>query len=116
MTKSANGFAPEDIARAHGLCRYVMIRKPDKSPTKISSGPHMVIHDTGRKAWIFVTHAEELDPEIRPVGDGTDNGYSTDGDRIVSVPVEWCSFITESEALSIVECMAIDESMLANAR
>ena len=78
-------------------------------------GPREVVHDLGKRVWVWSDYAEQWPASIVFVGDGLTNGYDHDGMRLVSVPEYMCRFMTEAEAEDEHACMEIDQSMLANA-
>lgn len=80
--------------------------------------PQSIIHTTGGRGkqplrvWINVTYACTLPDGALPVSDGTCDGYDDNGIRIISVPAESCTFLTEDEALSIEAMMDADADLL----
>lgn len=79
------------------------------------SGPRQVVHDLGKRVWVWSDYSEQWTAAIVPVGDGITNGYNQDGTRLVSVPEYMCHFMTEEMAESAHRCMEADAAMLANA-
>ena len=71
--------------------------------------------DTGDYVWVHSCYAFNLMawPEIVQVTDGRTKGFSHEGNCIVSVPAEWCEFLTPEEADSIAECQRADEALRA---
>ena len=117
-TISANGFNFKSLGRSMGTFTYVTLRRPGKKKKKpvFPFGPHFVIQDVGTRVWIYAHHDDELDPEIKLVTDGVSNGMDQMGYRLVSVPVEWCTFITEADATEIDECMSINSQLESYAK
>jgi hypothetical protein len=50
------------------------------------------------------------------VGDCKSKGYDDEGNCILSVPAEWCSYYSEAEAENIARLMAADLELLSSAR
>jgi hypothetical protein len=83
--------------------------------TAHDSGPREVVHDLGKRVWVWADYSEHFPDSIVAVGDGRTNGYDTHGMRMISVPEYLCHFLSESEAEEIYRCREIDEAMLAAA-
>ncbi len=77
---------------------------------------HEIVLHTGSRVWIGGCYSMENHPEVKRVGDGTDNGYDDFGNCILSVPADWCSFYTCEEADQIMACIDADEKLLSYAR
>lgn len=101
MVKSANGLEPDDIGRMH-MFDWVMVQREAE---QILEGPRQIIHDTGHRVWVWVNYSEtsDLPVEIGTVTDGTDEGWDINGNRIMSIPADWCTFIDEDEAVAILK-------------
>lgn len=106
---SANGKPETDVGRVHGLS-WVTVKD------MFSGLPQPLIHDTGDRVWVGCDYSEDLPDGVVQVGDGLNNGYDVQGNKIISVPVEWCTFISEEEAESILQCRDADEQLLNYAR
>ena len=113
MTNSANGHAPESFERAYSQLDWVTVKKDQEF---LFNGPVQVVHDTGDRVWGGATYADELPDEVVQVGDGLNNGYDYNGNKIVSVPAEWCTFMDDEEAHNIALLIQADEQLLSYAR
>lgn len=101
---------------------FVLVNHPkaDKEEPKwideAWEGPSEILLHTGKHVWIHTCYSAEGHPDVKRVGDGRDSGYSQEGDCILSVPAEWCTFYTNEEADGIAQCIAADADLLAYAR
>jgi len=123
---SANLLKPESMERRHAA--FVSVKYAEVHfPTQNSFGdlhdkwlfdghPVEIIHDTGSRVWVGSSYADELPEGVVPVGDGLTNGYDLDGGRIVSLPVEWCTFLSAEEAENIEKMIEADERLMDYAR
>jgi hypothetical protein len=112
-----------DADRFHGVKDWVMIKVPDRGPKQASSasffeesGPRHVVLDTGAYVWVDGSYSDELPEGVKRITDGRSEGYSGNGDCLLSVPADWCTFYSAAEADSIEQCTQADADMLANAR
>lgn len=79
-------------------------------------GPSPIVRVTDKRVWIEVNYADEYPQNLFVmVTDGTDNEYDEDGNKIISVPIEYCTFHTAEEYNTICCRIDADERMLANA-
>ena len=78
-------------------------------------GPFEVLHDCGSRIWFWGNYSDELPEGAIHVGDGKSSGYDIYGSRIISVPVDWCYFLDNKEAIMWFQVRDIDEAMLRNA-
>jgi len=105
------GLDPYDIDRMHEK-NWVMLDIPNKSAIQYAY-PMQVVHDTGKKVWVGSSYSDEWPEEVKPVGDGSDKGYDTNGNCLVSVPVTWCTFYTEQDANNIIQCIEADVTLIS---
>ena len=110
MTNSANDYAPTSIERSTGLYSHVVVRTPDDG-WLFDGHPVLVVHDTSDRVWIGCSYADDLPSEVKPVGDTLNNGYDVVGNRIVSVPAEWCTFVSDEDAENIESCIDADDRL-----
>lgn len=82
-----------------------------------SRGPRVVVHDLGRRVWVWSNYAEQWPPCVIQVGDVVTNGYDQNGIRLMSVPEHMCHFIpTEIEALHSKQLTDISYRLVARRR
>lgn len=105
MTTSANGYDPTSIDRVSGLLDWVTVKG------MFEGRPTAVIHDTGQRVWLLANYADDLPERVVVITDGYGDGYDQNGNKLVSVPAEWCSFIDSDEAHNINMCMDADEEL-----
>jgi hypothetical protein len=101
-----------DVKR-HFEATHVIIKCPEDEK---SIGIYAIALDVGPHVWVHMTYMDLLPEGMVQVGDSRSPGYSIHGNRIVSVPAEWCTFLTAGEAEGIDQMRQVDEQMLANAR
>lgn len=96
---------------------HVTVKKPDGTRLfNEGSGLMSIVLDTGEYVWVASGYQwDDLDPEIKRVGDTRSNGYDFHGNCVHSVPAAWCKFYDEKEAEGIEAIYQIDQDMLANA-
>jgi hypothetical protein len=74
--------------------------------------PLEIVLHTGAFVWIGGDYSMVGIEGIVQVGDARSNGYDRDGNCILSIPAEWCSYYTEEEANNIAELISIDDQLL----
>ena len=119
MTLSRNQLAPHSIERAQGLLSFVTVQTPHGHPSDcgfVFEGPVEVVLDQGDFVFVMASCFDELPPECLQVSDGRCKGVDYNGNRIVSVPAEWCWFYSAEEAQGIDECIEADARLLSYAR
>lgn len=79
-------------------------------------GTFPIVLHTGGRVWIGGSYSHALTDEIARVGDGYGNGYDEDGNCLLSIPADWCSFYDEDEAEGIERCLDADARLLSYAR
>ena len=79
-------------------------------------GPMGILLHVGNRVWVAGSYSHEGHPEVLRVGDGRNNGYDEVGNCILSIPAEWCSYLTCSEAESVEQMIYADDELLAYAR
>ena len=92
----ANG---EVVNRAEA--EFVVITAPDDVFEK---GPHPILLDTGACVWVPGTKEVLTNPDVVQVKDGG-KSFDAQGNTIVSVPAEWCTFISEEQAYVMAEAL-----------
>ena len=110
------GLDPHNLGRMHSK-NFVMVDLPSYVKIGLHTKetiqyPFQVVHDTGRKIWIAATYSDEWPEEVLPVGDGSNKGYDTQGNCLVSVPVSWCTFYTHEDADNIAKCIDADHKLI----
>lgn len=75
---------PEYVPQAH---THVLLTPGFFSPPEADQFPTPILHHTGRHVWIQATYADDFPENVVQVVDGRDDGYSQDGNRVVSVPL-----------------------------
>lgn len=100
------------------ICSPAWASGTDKDGDKYfnESGPVEIAHDCGSRIWFWGSYCDHLPDGAIQVGDGQCTGYDQQGNRLISIPEEWCRFITEEEAHTAIACMAEDEKLLGYAR
>ena len=81
------GFVERDGAQFVVFTRHAII----------FNGPIPIILDTGARIWVPSTRKALKIPRVVLVSDGS-QGFGLDRSCIVSVPTEWCSFISADYA------------------
>lgn len=103
------------------MAAYVVVTRPDGTHWHPESEPYAIVLDTGTHVWIASdyhnNHADHdyTDREVVRVGDGRSGHYDCDGNCIHSVPAEWCKFLSEDEAVAMMEARDADETLLGYA-
>lgn len=95
---------------------HVSVKTPDGETFLFEGTPREIVLDTGKYVWVHSSYCDELPPEVKQVGDGRDNGWSHEGNRIVSVPAEWCTFHSPEEAENIERMIEADQQLLRYAK
>jgi hypothetical protein len=127
MSQSANGLDENHPGRLYELNwvtvkfrRFYKINENSMGDlveeSMFEGRPVRVILDVSDRVWVSGSYADELPTGAVQVGDGLTNGYDFHGERIISVPAEWCTFIDEETAYTIDMCMHEDEKLLMYAR
>jgi hypothetical protein len=111
---------PSDAKRLYEAA-FVTIRVPDPDggPARdlAFDGRLMEIAlDAGPHVWVHASYADDMPPGAVQVGDGRSPGYSVSGERIISVPSDWCTFHTDEEATAIMQAQDADDKLLSYAR
>jgi hypothetical protein len=110
------------MAKEYDYCRHThcTIKLPESATTEKPrdwwTGTFSIVMVTGERVWFNGSYSNELFPGVVKVGDGLTNGFDPDGNCILSVPMEWCTFYTEKEALDIEACIDADRTLLSYAR
>lgn len=104
-----------DLKRLHEAS-YVMVKMPDGRQLSFDGRPMDIVLDIGTYVWVAASYADNLPEGAVQVGDGRSSGYTQDGNRIISVPADWCTFYTDAEAEGIHMAMDADEQLLSYAR
>lgn len=80
-------------------------------------GAQPIIHTTDKRVWVEVSYANEYPQDLfTTVTDGIEpSGYDDDGNKIISVPIEYCTFYTAEEYDMICRCIDADERLLGYA-
>ena len=109
MTKSANDLDPGSVERAivYDWCTV------QRAGVHLFGGlPRQIVHDTGKRIWIFVNTGDEpLPPETSIVEDDGDSYHDVNGNYLVSIPVEWCTIIDEEQAERIQGLVDVYEEL-----
>jgi hypothetical protein len=108
MSKSYNPYEHTFVVIRHGGL--------DTCPRQIVHHVPSPLAAVAARVWTGANHVEELPPGAVVVGDGLTNGFDQDGNLIISIPSSWCSFHTDEEAQTIIECIEADDRLLSNAR
>lgn len=66
----------------------------------------------GLRVWIEASYNDVPPSTSIPVGDGTNDGYDQMGNRILSVPIDLCTFYTADEAQQIWDAEYADAQLL----
>lgn len=77
-------------------------------------GPQGILLHTDTRVWIAGSYCMIGHSDVKQIGDGG-VGFDEDGNCILSVPVEWCSYMTVEEAEHEVQMMDIDSQLLSYA-
>lgn len=112
--------APTDMKRLHEAS-YVAVHFPDADggPARELAFDGRLLDialDVGPHVWVHASYADALPEGAVQVGDGRSPGYSFGGERIISVPAEWCAFYTDAEAEGIQQMKDADDRLLSYAR
>ena len=79
--------------------------------------PVPILHHTGKHVWIPAIYSDDFPEDVVQVGDGRDNGYDQDGNKVVSVPVRYVvRYMDETEAEQWAQAAAADASLLRYAK
>lgn len=105
---------PIDMKRVY-QATHVMVKHPEvsKELNHINDAwnePMPIVLDTEDHIWVAACYYHESKhPDVRRVGDSRSNGYDLNGSCVLSIPVGWCTFITEEEAESIVRAIEVND-------
>jgi hypothetical protein len=100
----------------HWRHTHCMIKLPESATTMKPrdwwTGTFSIVMVTGERVWFNGSYSNELFPGVVKVSDGISLGFDPDGNCILSVPMEWCTFYTEEEAGDIEACIDADRKLL----
>lgn len=115
-TMSRNSIDAGHAGRITGELGWVTVRNP-ATGERYFDGAHRVDMDLGSRVWIALSYHDQLPVGIVPVSDPLSGAvFDLTGNVLVSVPVDWCNFITEQEAESIAKMIEADEHLSRLAR
>lgn len=76
-----------------------------------------IVHTTGDRIWLYVSYADKFSIPFIQVGDGTNDGYSFDGSRIISIAIsDVILFCSEEEVYDMNHMQKIDQQIMGWAR
>jgi len=94
---------------------FVSIKYPDETVKEFWSGVFDIVLKTPGRVWVRAdhNHLAKAHQDVRLVLDTNPiNSMDEDGGCVISVPEEWCTFLTQDDASQLVAAMEADAKLL----